>query len=35
MARGDKGKTQLAFLAFIVFILAIGIAGLIVSGHRP
>jgi hypothetical protein len=35
MARGDKGRTQLAFLAFVVFILAIAIAGLVISGHRP
>jgi hypothetical protein len=35
MASGDRGKTQLAFLAIIIFVLVIGIAALVTSGHRP
>ena len=34
MARGDKGKTQLAFLALIIFALMLGIAVLVTVGHR-
>jgi hypothetical protein len=32
--RGDKGKTQLAFLAFIIFILVVVTAMLVYSAHR-